>query len=50
MSQVEVLNQLKKLYGKYQTPFGIAIWGFTATRVCRTKGTNGEYIPEVVCT
>jgi len=29
MSMIEVLNQMKKLRGKYQTPFGIAIWGFT---------------------
>jgi len=27
---VEVLNQIKKLTGKYQTPFGLAVWGFTA--------------------
>jgi len=27
---VEVLNQVKKLTSKYQTPFGLAVWGFTA--------------------
>jgi DNA-binding FrmR family transcriptional regulator len=27
---VEMLQQLKRLTSKYQTPFGIAIWGFTA--------------------
>ena len=30
MSMVEVLNQLRRLTNKYQTPFGLAIWGFTA--------------------
>ncbi len=24
------MNQTKRLTGKYQTPFGIAMWGFTA--------------------
>jgi len=30
MSLVEMLQQLKRLTSKYQTPFGIAVWGFTA--------------------
>lgn len=30
MSMVELLNQTRRLTGKYQTPFGIAVWGFTA--------------------
>ena len=30
MSVVEILQQLKRLTSKYQTPFGLAIWGFTA--------------------
>lgn len=28
MSQTELLHWLKKLYQKYQVPYGIAIWGF----------------------
>jgi len=30
LSTVELLHYIKRLTGKYQTPFGIAIWGFTA--------------------
>jgi len=30
LSSAELLHYIKRLTGKYQTPFGIAVWGFTA--------------------
>jgi hypothetical protein len=32
---VEVLNQIKRLTNKYQVPYGLAVWGFTAAGQAR---------------